>query len=112
VISQLGKLIPGMVGVNPQGDKSARARAIAPQVEAGNVYLPGAPNAKHTDYDPSLTPMWVRQLVDECASFPNAAHDDQVDALSQALMRMAGSSASMPLYGKPGGGARRARYGI
>ena len=111
MISQLGKLIPGMVGVNPQGDKSARAHAIAPQVEAG-VYLPGAPNVKHTDYDPSLTPMWVRQLVDECASFPNAAHDDQVDALSQALMRMAGSSASMPLYGKPGGGARRARYGI
>src|SRR5215211_1842118 len=41
VISQLGQLIPGMVGVNPQGDKSARPRAVAPQVEAGNVYLRG-----------------------------------------------------------------------
>ena len=90
IISTLQREIPGMVGVNPQGDKVARARAVAPQVEAGNVHLPGAANARHTDYDPSRTPMWVRTLVDECASFPNAAHDDQVDALSQALTRMAG----------------------
>ena len=31
-------------------------------------------------------------LNSECASFPNAAHDDQVDALSQALIRVAGTS--------------------
>ena len=101
-----------MVGVSPQGDKSARARAVAPQVKAGNVYLPGAPNAKHTDYDPSVTPRWVRQLVDECASFPNAAHDDQVDALSQALMRMAHAVATMPRFGRSGRGRRHARYGM
>jgi predicted phage terminase large subunit-like protein len=88
VISTLGRLIPGMHGVKPQGGKTARARAVAPQVEAGNVHLPGAPNADHTDSDPTVTPLWVRELVDECASFPNAAHDDQVDALSQALSRM------------------------
>ena len=93
IISQLGREITGMIPVNPQGDKIARARSVAPQLEAGNVHLPGAPNARHTDYDPSRTPLWVRALVDECASFPNAAHDDQVDALSQALNRMAGASA-------------------
>jgi len=64
--------------------------------KAGNVYLPGAPNVKHTDYDPSRTPLWLRGLVDECASFPNAAHDDQVDALSQALMRMSALSGLCP----------------
>ena len=90
IISTLGREIPSMVGVSPQGDKIARARAVAPQIEAGNVHLPGAPNAKHTDCDPSRTSLWVRTLVDECASFPNAAYDDQVDALSQALSRMAG----------------------
>ncbi len=88
IISTLRHEIPGMVPVDPLGDKIARARAVAPQAEAGNVYLPGSANARHTDYDPSLTPLWVRAFVDECASFPNAAHDDQVDAFSQALKRM------------------------
>jgi hypothetical protein len=27
-------------------------------------------------------------LIEECASFPNAAYDDQVDAMTQALNRM------------------------
>ncbi len=63
---------------------------MAPEVEAGNVYLPGAANAEGTGYDPTQTPDWVRGLVEECAAFPNSAHDDQVDALSQALMRLAG----------------------
>jgi len=89
VISTLRREIPGMMGVSPQGNKAARARAVAPRIEAGNVYLPGKANADHTDYDPVKTPLWVKALVDECASFPNAAHDDQVDALSQALLRMA-----------------------
>ncbi len=76
----------------------ARARAVAPEVEAGNVYLPGMANAEGTGHDPMRTPDWVRGLVEECAAFPNAAHDDQVDALSQALVRLAG-----------GGGGRRRR---
>ena len=56
--------------------------------KSSNVYLPGSANARHSDYDPTRTPLWVRSFVDECASFPNAAHDDQVDAFSQALKRM------------------------
>jgi hypothetical protein len=31
---------------------------------------------------------WVDGLIEELASFPNGAHDDQVDALTQALNRM------------------------
>ena len=34
---------------------------------------------------PSIAP-WVG-FIDECASFPNAAHDDQVDSMSQAVLR-------------------------
>ena len=75
----------------PQADAGARARAIAPDVESGNVYLPGMANAEGSGYDPLQTPGWVCGLVDECAAFPNAAHDDRVDALSQALLRLAGS---------------------
>ena len=49
---------------------------------------------------PTRTPAWVKALVDECAAFPHSAHDDQVDALSQALMRLAGTSGS---YRQKGG---------
>ena len=58
-------------------------------------------NAEGTGYDPMQTPEWVRRLVDECAAFPNSAHDDQVDALSQALLRLAGASSNrLPRSGK------------
>jgi predicted phage terminase large subunit-like protein len=68
--------IPGIIAVNPNGGKTARAQAISPLVEAGNVYLP------HPDYAP-----WVKDFIEECAQFPNGAHDDQVDAMTQALLR-------------------------
>ena len=59
----------------------ARASAVSPQVEAGNVYLP----------HPAIAP-WVEGLMEECAGFPYAAHDDQVDAMTQALNRLHGVS--------------------
>jgi len=30
----------------------------------------------------------VEAFIDECAAFPNAAHDDQLDAMAQALNRL------------------------
>ncbi len=30
---------------------------------------------------------WVNDFIEECAGFPNGAHDDQVDAMTQALLR-------------------------
>jgi phage terminase large subunit-like protein len=30
---------------------------------------------------------WVADFIEECAAFPNAAHDDQVDAMTQVLLR-------------------------
>jgi hypothetical protein len=29
----------------------------------------------------------LNDLIEECAAFPNGAHDDQVDAMTQALLR-------------------------
>jgi predicted phage terminase large subunit-like protein len=77
-----------VITVPPKGDKLARARAVAPTVEAGNVHVPGVARADGESYDRSSTPQWVQGFVEECASFPNAAHDDQVDACSQALLRL------------------------
>ena len=33
------------------------------------------------------TPPWLGEFLAECDSFPVGAHDDQVDAMSQALTR-------------------------
>jgi predicted phage terminase large subunit-like protein len=76
VIATLKHDIQGLIPVQPEGGKEARASAVSPQIESGNVYLP----------HPSFAP-WVNGFIDECASFPNAAHDDQVDSMSQALLR-------------------------
>ena len=94
VISALGREIPGLIAVSPQGDKVARARAVAPELESGSVHLPGHPREDSQGYDRARTPGWVQGLVDECASFPAGTHDDQVDALTQALLRLAGRGSS------------------
>ena len=78
VIDQLRKKIPGIVPENPTDSKYGRATSVAPFVEAGNVQLPAAEVALF-DAD---------ALIEESAGFPNAAHDDMVDATSQALRRM------------------------
>jgi predicted phage terminase large subunit-like protein len=69
--------VPGLIPVEPDGSKEARASAVSPFVEAGAVHLPA----------PELAP-WVVGFVEEHAAFPNSAHDDQVDATSQALNRL------------------------
>lgn len=74
VINTLQGTVGGFVPIEPLGGKEARAAAVVPVVEGGNVYLPeGA--------------QWLEDFVDELASFPAGSNDDQVDALSQALMR-------------------------
>lgn len=78
VIELLKKEIPGLIPVEPLGGKIVRAQAVAPYVESGNVYLP----------HPSIAP-WVHDVIEECASFPNGAHDDDVDAMTQAINHLA-----------------------
>lgn len=75
VISALSQTVPGIIAVQPEGSKEARASAISPFCEARNVWLPEFA-------------AFTADLVDECASFPLSTHDDQVDALSQALSRL------------------------
>jgi predicted phage terminase large subunit-like protein len=86
VISSLRRQVPGLIPVEPEGSKEARARAVAPEVEAGNVWLPRGVIPAPAGYDPTPT----ETFIDEAAGFPNAAHDDQVDAMGQALRRFGG----------------------
>lgn len=108
IIDSLRDAISGLKPVNPRGSKEARARAVTPEVESGNVYLP----------DPRMPGFeWVRELVEEARMFPTGAHDDQVDAMTQALdeLREQGvGSISVPgaRTGAPSAAADRVRRAL
>ena len=74
----------GLIGVQPQGGKVARAQAVQPLVEAGNLYLPNP--------RPLGMPMperaWVEDFVHQLITFPHGAHDDDVDAFTQLVVRL------------------------
>lgn len=76
-----GSILP-IVPVKPDRDKLARVHAISPYVEGGRVFLPQAAS-------------WRDDLIDECGVFPAGLHDDQVDALTMAIMRLAMREQSM-----------------
>ena len=84
VIETLRHEIPGIIPVKPDGDKVHRATACAPRVEAGNVYLP-RPTSPNGPRVPARA--WVDDFVEQLAVFPKGAHDDDVDAFSQLLLR-------------------------
>jgi predicted phage terminase large subunit-like protein len=84
VMSELKESIPGMIAITPQGGKESRASAITAFFEAGNVWLP----------HPAQFP-WVTAFIDELVSFPRAANDDQVDAMSQGLAYLASKSTAL-----------------
>ena len=75
VIDTLKNKVSGIIAVSPHESKEARAEAVTPFIEAKNVHLP------------SFLP-FAADLVEEAASFPTGAHDDQVDATTQALNRI------------------------
>jgi predicted phage terminase large subunit-like protein len=81
VIETLKHEISGIIAVEPEGGKDARAHAVSCEVEAHNVYLPESAS-------------WVHDFIEECAAFPTGAHDDQVDAMTQALIRIRAMAAS------------------
>lgn len=73
--------VGGIIPIQPKGSKEARAAAIQPFVQAGNVFLPS----------PKVAP-WVNDFLVECGQFPNGSHDDIVDSLTQAINYLAPSS--------------------
>lgn len=77
VINALARQIPGLIPVEPEGSKYARASAISPFAHSRNVHLP----------DPALLPN-VEELLEEARAFPNGTHDDTIDALSQAINQL------------------------
>lgn len=98
IIDELRDEVPGIIAVDPgQAGKEARAAAVTPLVEAGQVWIPEDESGNvqvwnGTEYED--TGGWeadtnsgkpVDTFLAELGGFPRAANDDQVDALSQAL---------------------------
>lgn len=84
IIDQMRNELAGIKPVKPTESKESRARAVTPEIESGNVYIPLPSEAG-----------WVQDFLGELRAFPEAQNDDQVDCLSQALqhLRLSGSAA-------------------
>lgn len=82
IIDVLKEEISGLKAVNPTVSKEARARAVTPEIESGNVYIPHPA-------DPGNE--WVADFLSELRNFPHDVADDQVDALTQALSELRSS---------------------
>lgn len=61
-----------LIAINPTADKQTRLATVSATIEAGRVSLP-----EQAD--------WLADFEQELMMFPNGAHDDQVDSMSQYL---------------------------
>ena len=69
------------------GDKSTRATPAAVQAEAGNISI--------LVTDDPIKDAWIETFLTEISLFPASAHDDQVDALDDALNALSATRASV-----------------
>lgn len=67
------------------GDKTTRARPASAQAEAHNIKL--------------VKGLWNEAFLNEICAFPSGPHDDQVDALADAINELALGLARVPLVG-------------
>jgi predicted phage terminase large subunit-like protein len=69
-----------IIPIRPTMDKVARANLVTPLIESGRVHLPeGHPE--------------VANFVHSAAQFPNGAHDDDIDSVTQALTYLSAAQA-------------------
>jgi predicted phage terminase large subunit-like protein len=74
IVSALKTEISGIIEIPAKDSKIARACAVTPIWEAGNIVLPDDPG--------------VEEFIDEHVKFPKTKHDDEVDCANQALIYM------------------------
>lgn len=75
IISALKRKVTGIIPITPKESKEARANAVTTLWEARNVFLP----------PPDRYPWVTQDFIPELLAFPSGAHDDVVDAMTQAL---------------------------
>lgn len=83
--------IPPIVPVNPLGGKYSRAQAVSPFVSTGVVHIPcdfTASEAQDIEWDGKERLLPHEYFITQHTRFPYMAHDDMVDAETQALSRI------------------------
>ncbi len=63
--------VPGVIEINPEGGKTARMFAAAPEWQAGDWYV-------------DRNAAWTEPFIEQITMFPNAANGDMCDMMSQA----------------------------
>ena len=82
IVSRLQNNVPAKVeSYTPLGSKESRIQSVAPMIEQGQVFLPNA-----------IEHPWVSEFQNEWAMWPAGKFDDQIDACTQALDYLRGSS--------------------
>jgi len=88
ILDILKNKVSGLIEVSPGSDsKEARLRATEPLWAAGNVWIPDPTLARYPDG--RVGAAWVPEYAHEITTFPGAATNDQADATSQYLNRVA-----------------------
>jgi predicted phage terminase large subunit-like protein len=77
VIDHLRKEVMGLIEVNPESGKLARAQATSPLFYGGNVVFP----------HPNRYP-WARTILEQMRQFPKGKNDDIVDAFTQGALKL------------------------
>lgn len=70
----ISEFSPSRGKANQSNDKTVRLNAVADMFMSGRVWIPDT--------------RWAREVVEEVAAFPAGEHDDYVDTMTQALMRV------------------------
>jgi len=78
VIQRLKVNIPGVIEINPQGGKTARMFAAAPEFQAGDWFL-------------SRNAAWTEPFIEQITTFPIGRYDDMADMMSQASAWLLGA---------------------
>jgi len=122
--SAVEKRWPPMDGVvavkatSAEGSKADRLANCSPMIRAGRVLLPSwwqprkpgpgwTPRFPGDEGDVELSLESFAGLLNECAEIPNAATDDQADALSQAVAWAKVHMAGLSVTGRASGGTVR-----
>ncbi len=71
--------IRSLIPITVKDSKETRALSCVPVWQSKNVYIPKPDDGAYA---------WVREYVRELLNFPNAEHDDQVDATTLALNQL------------------------
>ena len=124
IIQQMSSVLSGITEYSPgRTSKEERAAAIEPIHERGDICIPGNaevvayletrelesmtigewwdlhPPEHESNAEHAPVPAWVKDLINECASFPNGENDDRVDSLDQAINWMEANNPVISTFG-------------